>query len=112
MEANRRLNAEFEREGWPTYRTRFGIHVGDAVVGNIGSPDRMSYTVLGATVNLAARLEGLNKNYGTSVLVSDAVKDRAGSLFIFRDVDAVKPKGFAAEVRIHELLGRRSVLRS
>lgn len=56
LEANRALNAEFEREGWPAYRTRFGVHVGDAVVGNIGSSDRMSYTVLLATVNLAARL--------------------------------------------------------
>ncbi|MEI4908435.1 adenylate/guanylate cyclase domain-containing protein, partial [Klebsiella pneumoniae] len=62
--ANDRLNAEFAREGWPLYRTRIGLHSGDAVVGNIGSEDRMNYTVLGATVNLAARLEGLNKNYG------------------------------------------------
>ena len=57
IEANRDLNKEFEREGWPAYHTRFGLHVGEAVVGNIGSPDRMNYTVLGSTVNLAARLE-------------------------------------------------------
>ena len=57
IEANRELNAEFQREGWPVYNTRFGLHVGDAVVGNIGSRDRMNYTVLGATVNLAARLD-------------------------------------------------------
>ena len=44
IEANRQLNAEFEREGWPVYNTRFGLHVGDVVVGNIGSPDRMNYT--------------------------------------------------------------------
>ena len=70
IEANRKLNAEFEREGWPAYHTRFGVHVGDVVVGNIGSSDRMNYTVLGAAVNLAARLESLNKQYQTTALVS------------------------------------------
>ena len=63
---NAELNKSFRREGWPAYTTRFGLHVGDAVVGNIGSSDRMNYTALGATINLAARLEGLNKNYGTA----------------------------------------------
>src|SRR6185437_3433208 len=51
VRANRELNAAFEREGWPAYNTRFGLHSGEAVVGNIGSEDRMNYTVLGATVN-------------------------------------------------------------
>ena len=76
--ANAQLNAEFAREGWPAYRSRIGLHSGEAVVGNIGSEDRMNYTALGATVNLAARLEGLNKNYGTAILVSSALKQRAG----------------------------------
>jgi len=102
--ANERLNAEFEREGWPAYRTRVGLHTGEAVVGNIGSEDRMNYTVLGATVNLAARLEGLNKSYGTSILVSSALKARAGSGFCFRSVDRISPKGFAEAFDIYELL--------
>ncbi|SDS41675.1 adenylate/guanylate cyclase domain-containing protein [Bradyrhizobium canariense] len=102
--ANNRLNAEFEREGWPIYRTRCGLHTGDAVVGNIGSEDRMNYTALGATVNLAARLEGLNKNYGTSILVSSALKKRAESRFHFRSVDRISPKGFAEAFEIYELL--------
>ena len=103
IKANRELNTEFEREGWPVYNTRFGLHVGDVVVGNIGSPDRMNYTVLGATVNLAARLEGLNKSYGTSILVSAALKQRAGSRFSFRSVDRINPKGFAEAFEIYEL---------
>lgn len=108
IEANRELNAEFEREGWPPYHTRFGLHVGDAVVGNIGSSDRMNYTVLGATVNLAARLESLNKNYQTTVLASEAVRQRVEHRFAFRAVDRIKPKGFAAEFQIYELVRARS----
>ena len=101
--ANDSLNAEFEREGWPVYRTRVGLHSGEAVVGNIGSEDRMNYTALGATVNLAARLEGLNKSYGTAILVSSALKRRTGSRFCFRSVDRISPKGFAEMFDIFEL---------
>jgi len=61
--------------------TRIGIHVGDVVVGNVGSMDRMNYTVLGNSVNLAARLEALNKRYGTAILVSAALRDRVGLFF-------------------------------
>jgi adenylate cyclase len=103
LHANDQINAEFEREGWPAYRTRIGVHTGVAVVGNIGSEDRMNYTALGATVNLAARLEGLNKNYGTSILVSDAVRSRAGPDFLFRRIDCIRPKGFAEAFEIFEL---------
>ena len=103
LRANDRLNTEFEREAWPAYRTRIGLHTGDAVVGNIGSEDRMNYTALGATVNLAARLEGLNKNYGTSILVSAALKQRVGARFHFRSVDRINPKGFAEAFEVYEL---------
>lgn len=104
------VNLQFEKDNWPPYHTRFGLHVGDAVAGNVGSTDRMNYTVLGATVNLAARLEGLNKNYGTSILVSEALKARAEQAFVFRSVDRIKPKGFAEAFTIYELRCERSAM--
>ncbi|HEY0852866.1 MAG TPA: adenylate/guanylate cyclase domain-containing protein [Bradyrhizobium sp.] len=104
LKRNGELNETFRQAGWPAYATRFGLHVGDAVVGNVGSSDRMNYTALGATINLASRLEGLNKNYGTTVLVSAAVKERVGGRFLFRRVDEIKPKGFAEAVQIFELV--------
>jgi adenylate cyclase len=105
---NAELNTSFSSEGWPPYTTRFGLHVGDAVVGNVGSSDRMNYTALGATINLTARLEGLNKNYGTQILASADVKARAESSFVFRSVDEIKPKGFAEAFAIYELRGDRA----
>ncbi|MBR0824538.1 adenylate/guanylate cyclase domain-containing protein [Bradyrhizobium manausense] len=108
LQRNEQLNGHFEEEGWPPYKTRFGLHTGDAVVGNIGSVDRMNFTALGATINLTARLEGLNKDYGTRVLVSSAVRARAEQEFLFRSVDCIRPKGFAEPVTISELRGRRA----
>src|SRR5580692_10734442 len=67
----------------------------------------MNYTALGATVNLAARLAGLNKDYGTSILVSAALREPAASRFVFRSVDRISPKGFAAAFDIYELRGER-----
>ena len=107
QEANRQLNRTFEREPWPAYKTRFGMHVGNVVVGNIGSADRMNYTVLGASVNLAARLEALNKTYGTTALVSEQIKLRADAHFLFRSVDRISPKGFAEKFPIFELRCKR-----
>ncbi len=112
IEANRELNAAFEREGWPAYHTRFGLHVGDVVVGNIGSADRMNYTVLGATVNLAARLESLNKNYQTTALVSEAVKQRVEQRFIFRASTASSPRALRPSFRFMNWSGQRPLRRS
>ena len=84
--------------------TRFGVHTGEAVVGNVGSSDRMSFTALGAIVNLAARLEPLNKHFGTTVLVSDAVAAQARQQFCLRTAGLVRPKGVAAPLRVHELI--------
>jgi adenylate cyclase len=109
-DANRALNDAFARDGWPAFRTRFGVHTGEAVVGNVGSADRMSYTVLGAAVNLASRLESLNRRYGTEILVSEAVRNAAMDHFSFRFVDTVQPKGFEARTQVYELLGQTVVM--
>ncbi|MET4389028.1 adenylate cyclase [Bradyrhizobium sp. F1.4.3] len=106
--ANEAINLQFDAEGLPSFHTRFGIHAGEAVVGNLGSSERMNYTALGNVVNLAARLEGLNKDYGTQILVSDAVYARIKHRFCCRFVDTVVAKGMAAETRIYELLEEKA----
>jgi adenylate cyclase len=103
--AGERLNVAFEAEGLTPFFTRFGIHVGEAVVGNVGSTERMNYTALGNTVNLAARLEGLNKQVGTAILASEDVVMRVRDQFKFRALDAVVAKGMTKETRIFELVG-------
>jgi len=103
--AAEKLNSQFETEGLKPFFTRFGIHVGEAVVGNLGSTERMNYTALGNTVNLASRLEGLNKQFGTAILVSEDVYLRVQHLFQFRALESVVAKGMTKETRIFELLG-------
>jgi len=102
--AGERLNIKFGAEGLRPFVTRFGIHVGEAVVGNVGSIERMNYTALGNTVNLAARLEGLNKQVGTNILASEDVFLRVRDQFEFRAFQAVVAKGMTKETRIFELL--------
>lgn len=102
-----RLNAEFEAEGRRAMPTRFGLHTGEAVVGNVGSVDRMNYTALGHTVNVAARLEALNKIHGTTILVSEAVRQAAGEGFAFRFVGNEVPRGAREPVAIYALVGLR-----
>ena len=99
------LNAQFETEGLPPFTVRFGIHSGEAVVGNVGAAERMNYTALGNSVNLAARLEGLNKEYGTTILVSEAVRERADHRFRFKAIASVIAKGMTMETRVYELVG-------
>ncbi|GAB6125008.1 adenylate/guanylate cyclase domain-containing protein [Humidesulfovibrio idahonensis] len=103
--ASQELNARREASGGPVMATRVGIHTGTAIVGNVGASDRMSYTALGPVVNLASRLEGLNKFYATKILVSHDVRDKARHNFLFRSVDVVVPKGVKEPLPIFELIG-------
>lgn len=102
---NDRLNAMWRTYKWPEIHTRFGLHQGEAVVGNIGSRTRMDHTTIGACVNTASRLEGLNKAYGTRILISDVVRDRIADRFLTRPVDRVRPAGSTQPIMVYELLG-------
>ncbi|WP_320005724.1 adenylate/guanylate cyclase domain-containing protein [Maridesulfovibrio sp.] len=107
-EALKKFNKHCRDNNKPEMITRMGVHTGEAVVGNIGSADRMDYTAMGAAVNLASRLEGLNKYLGTEILVSDATKELAGADFLFRYAGRVLPKGTIHSSGVYELLGLKT----
>ncbi len=100
-----KLQGEWEAQGRPRFVTRIGINTGKSLVGNIGARERMNYTAMGDPVNLASRLEGLNKAYGTRVLCGERTVQAAGEAFVFRPVDWVAVKGKARAVLVHELVG-------
>jgi len=105
-ERRRALNAEFAAAGRPALQARTGINTGPMLVGNLGSTYRFAYGVLGDQVNLGSRLESLNREYGTEILVGEGTAVAAGPAFLFREVDLVRVKGKAQAVRVHELLAR------
>ncbi|ERP39150.1 adenylate/guanylate cyclase domain-containing protein [Chitinivibrio alkaliphilus] len=90
-------------------RTRIGINTGNFVTGNIGCDIRMNYTMIGDSVNLAARLESAAKQYGVSVLVGETTREDAGDSFFFRWVDTITVVGKKQPVRVYELMGEKEV---
>ena len=101
------LQKKWETEGKPRLDIGIGLNTGVASVGNMGSMSRKAYTALGDSVNLASRLEGLNKDYGTHILVNESTYNTAkNSGFVFRELDLIRVKGKLQPVTIYELIGR------
>jgi len=98
------LRPQWVAEGLPECRMRIGLNSGDAVVGNMGSTQRFDYTMMGDTVNLAARLEGTNKVYGTELMVGENTEELVGDLVLMRELDSVRVKGKKKPVRVYEPL--------
>ncbi len=106
----RTLNQRFSEKGWPQLHCRIGLHTGEAVVGNLGSRKRFDYTVIGDTVNLASRLEGLNKFYGSTILASESTVQECQGSIEFLEIDLVAVKGRQTPVRVFEPLALREDL--
>jgi adenylate cyclase len=103
------FNATQREKGLPEFRTRFGIHTGPAVVGSVGAKERLQYTAMGDTVNVASRLEGMNKDYGTTILASGAVVAQCSDGIAFRPLGSAQAKGRAGALEIYEVLGTAAI---
>jgi class 3 adenylate cyclase/CHASE2 domain-containing sensor protein len=98
-----RLRKETGKTG--TFRIRIGLNTGQCVVGNVGSINRINYTAIGDSVNVAARLEAANKELGTMILASDSTVRAAGSGFLVRPLGSIMVKGRVEPVTVHEIIG-------
>ncbi len=110
VELNKRFLAEKRSPG--PLLTRIGINTGNMVVGNMGTGRKMDYTIMGNAVNLAARLEGVNKQYGTWILLSEDTQKEADREFVFRKLDRVRVVGINTPVRLFQLVEEKELIDS
>jgi adenylate cyclase len=109
MKRVRELQKQWEAQGKPSLEIGIGLNTGVASVGNMGSALRYGYTALGDAVNLSSRLEGLNKDYGTHIIVNETTYQAAkGDGFVFRELDLMRVKGKLQPVTIYQLMGRQA----
>lgn len=97
------LNIELAETGYPPLAHGIGIHTGEALAASIGSPNRLSYALVGDTVNLASRLQGLNKQYGTDIIISEATCKRVRDTFSFQPLAPPRIKGRRQPIGIYSL---------
>lgn len=102
------LQQEYAKKGLPTIDIGIGLNTGEVNVGNMGSQTVRSYTVMGDAVNLASRLEGINKTYGTRIILSEFTHNEVKDSFLCREVDWVRVKGKAQPVKIFELISENT----
>jgi adenylate cyclase len=106
-----KLNREWQAQGRPPLDICIGVNTGDMVAGNLGSADIMSYTVIGDEVNLGARLESLNKEYGTRIIISEATRAALRGQYDVRALGEVIVKGKTVPVRIYSVAPPESVVK-
>jgi len=103
------LNEQWSKEGKVCFPTRMGISTGECIVGNMGSTERMNYTAIGDNVNIASRLERVNKVYGSSILVSQTTYEKVSDRFLFRPLDIVAVSETHQGLNVYELVSEKGV---
>ena len=105
------LRKQWQKENKPILHVRIGLNSGPMIVGNMGSEQRVDYTIMGDSVNLAARLEGINKFYNAYTMISEATFNNVSDHIDAREMDIIRVVGKAEPVTIYELLGRKNEIK-